>query len=212
MAQRATSFGPKPSKFICFLFFGVCFCSFSFFCFVIQKKPCFPLRKGHCVYFLSVSLCSSLVFLGLPLFQFFFLSLSLIFVLFFLPSCHSFLFFLVPLFLFMSFLFCLLCFCFMKRTTSEKLMYKIFFINHFFGGVSCLLFSLKSFFLIFVFFADLKLCFCSTSLFWVLKNQIEKHRFLVKRGLQQNGFFMTLCFAKCEKLSFFWGHFLANFG
>ena len=49
--------------------------------------------------------------------------------------------------------------------------------------------------------------------FLVQKNQVEKHQFLGKKGgCNKTGFFMTLCFAKREKLPFFWGHFLANFG
>ena len=36
------------------------------------------------------------------------------------------------------------------------------------------------------------------------KNQVEKHQFLVKRGVATNGSFMNLCFVKCEKLSLFW--------
>ena len=46
------------------------------------------------------------------------------------------------------------------------------------------------------------------------KTQVEKHQFLVKRGVAtKRFFFMNLCFAKCEKLSFFLGAtFWANFG
>ena len=47
--------------------------------------------------------------------------------------------------------------------------------------------------------------FCSTSMFLVSKKQVEKHQFLVKRGVATKCCFMNLCFAKCEKLSFF-GH------
>ena len=44
------------------------------------------------------------------------------------------------------------------------------------------------------------------------KNQVEKHQFLGKKGgCNKTGFFMTLCFAKREKLSFFWGHFFGKF-
>ena len=32
-----------------------------------------------------------------------------------------------------------------------------------------------------------------------------KTQFLVKRGVATKHFFIKLCFAKCEKLSFFWG-------
>ena len=155
-----------------------------------------------------------LSFIWPPLFSMFLsLSLSLLLVLFSFPFCLSFLLYFASLFLSLSFLFFLLCFCFMKRTTSKYSITKFSFINLFYWLVSCLLFSLKSLFLIFVFFADLKLCFCSTSLFWVSKNPSWKHQFLVKRGVAtKRCFFMNLCFAKCEKLSFSLGHFLANFG
>ena len=33
--------------------------------------------------------------------------------------------------------------------------------------------------------------------------QVQKHLFLIKRGLQHNVLFINLCFAKCVKLSFF---------
>ena len=75
--------------------------------------------------------------------------------------------------------------------------------------VSCLVFSLKSLFLIFVCFLILSYVFCSTSLFFGCKLK-KKHQFLVKRGVATKRFFMNLCFAKCEKLSFFGGHFFAN--
>ena len=73
------------------------------------------------------SLCFSLAFIGLPLFQFLFLCLplslslslslswfflSFFLLVFFLPSFRS-------LFFSLSFLFFLLCFCFMKGTTSK---------------------------------------------------------------------------------------------
>ena len=116
---------------------------FPFFVFN-RKKPCSPLENGIFCLFLSVSLCFSLAFFGLPLFQFLFL------ISFFLPSCLYFCFLLVDGFLSLSLLFCLLCFCFMKGTTSK---YKLqsFFLQSFLFFVSCLVYSLKSLFLIFVF-------------------------------------------------------------
>ena len=39
--------------------------------------------------------------------------------------------------------------------------------------------------------------------FWFQHKQLKKHNFLVKRGVATNVFFINLCFAKCEKLSFF---------
>ena len=42
------------------------------------------------------------------------------------------------------------------------------------------------------------------------KTKLKNTRFWSKGGLQQNGFFMNLCFAKCEKLSFFGGPFFGQ--
>ena len=116
MAQRATSFGPKPSLF--FLFFGllfsvrvfgpklssfVSFFGVPFFAFN-RKKPCFPTKKGHFLFF-YVSLCFSLALFWPPLFHLLFLCLSLFFS-FFLPSCFS------CQFLVLAFCFCVVCFLF----------------------------------------------------------------------------------------------------
>ena len=115
-----------PNVFIFFVFFGLLL-FISFLCFVIHKKNLvFPPKKGIFVYFLCFSFFLPLPFFGLPLFQFFFLCLSLLLVPFSFPSCLSFLLYFASLFLSLSFLFFLLCFCFMKRTTSERLMYKVF--------------------------------------------------------------------------------------
>ena len=134
-----------------------------------QKNLVFPPKKGIFVYFLCFSFFLPLPFFGLPLFQFFFLCLSLLLVPFSFPSCLSFLLSFASLFLSLSFLFFLLCFCFMKRTTSERLMYKVFLHQSFlfFGFLSSFLFEIP--FSSLCFFADLKLCFCSTSLFLVSK-------------------------------------------
>ena len=137
MAQRATSLSTKPSLFVC------CFVFFSFPFFASnRKKTCFSPRKGHFLFFLSVSLCFSLAFFGLPLFQFLFLCLSLL--LFFLSSssCLSFLLSFASLFLSLYFLFFLLCFCFMKRTTSKYSITKFSFINILFFFWFPVLFSL----------------------------------------------------------------------
>ena len=202
MAQRATSLGPKPSKFIYFLFFLVCFCSFPFLCFVIQKKPCFPPRKGHFCLFLSVSLCSSLAFFGLPLFQFFFLCLSLLLVLF--PSFLSLFCFLV----FVSF-FPLLSslLLFHEKNNIRKIDVQSFSSSFFLflGFLSSFLFEIPFSYL--CLFCCFKVMFLfNIIVFGFKKFQVEKHQFLVKRGVAtKRGFFMNLCFAKCEKLSFFLG-------
>ena len=128
------------------------------------------------------------------------------------------LFLLVLLFVFFWFLFffffffCLLCFCFMKITTSNCSIAKFFHQSCvFFGVLSCFLFGIP--FLIFVFLLIFSYVFCSTSMFfWFQKHKLKKHQFLVKRGGATKRFFCNLCFAKCEKLSFFLPLFWPNFG
>ena len=228
---RATSLGPKPSLFFCVLFFGFfflalsprylfvlfVFCLFvlfflfvlSFLCFWVKNQ--FPIKRDFFCLFLSVSLCFSWVFFGLPLVQFLFLCLSR--VLFFLSSFLSFFscFLLVPSFsLFLSFS---LFFAFVswKLTTSKDSIAKLFFINSVSFLVSCLVFSCKSLFLIFVFSWYSVMLFVQHQCFWFQKTQVEKHYFLVKRGVATKRlFFNNLCFAKCEKLSFFLGPFFGQ--
>ena len=62
--------------YLLFIFYlgGGLFLSFLFFA-LYTKKMFFPLRKGHFCLFLSISLCFSLAFFGLPLFQFLLLCL-----------------------------------------------------------------------------------------------------------------------------------------
>ena len=159
----ATSLGTKPSLFVC------CFVFFPFLSLLLIEKTVFPPRKGILCLFLSVSLCFSLASFWPPPFSIF-LSLSLSFLLFFLPSCLSFLLSFASLFLSLSFLFFLLCFCFMKRTTSKYSITKFSFINifSFFGFLSCFLFEIPFSYL--CIFPDFKLCFLFTSMFLVSKN------------------------------------------
>ena len=69
-------------------------------------------------------------------------------------------------------------------------------------GVSCLVFSFESLFLSLFFLILSKLCFCSTSMFLVSKIKVENTNFGSKGGCNKTVFFMSLCFATCEKLSF----------
>ena len=161
--------------------------------------------------FLSLS---PLTFFGLPLFLFLFLCLSV--VLFFFPSFLSF-FFAFFLFLvlvsFFPFLSSLLLF-------HEKKNIKIFNCNFFpeifslsFGFLSC--FSVSNPFFLSLLFPDFKLCFLfNINVFSFKKNKLKSTKKTKKSQLQQNGFFfMNLCFAKCQKLSFFFfASFLPNFG
>ena len=113
------------SFFSCFLCFFVCLFCFLFLLFVVCflvvyiQKTLFPLEKGIFCLFAVFPFLSPLAFFGLPLFVFLFLCLSLFFFSFFLPSCLSFLLSFGSLFLSLSLFFFLLCFSFMKGTTSK---------------------------------------------------------------------------------------------
>ena len=79
--------------------------------------------------------------------------------------------------------------------------------------VSCLVFSLKSLFLIFVFSWFWVMFFVQHHCFWFQKTQVEKHIFLKKGGLQQNGVFYEPVFCKMWKvIVFFWQFFWQFFG
>ena len=140
-------------------------------------------------------------------------SLSSSFLSFFLPV-FLFCFILLPCFcLFNSFSFFFAFASWKEQHQNIKLQSfpsSIFFF--FWGGVP-VLFSLWNPFFLSLFSPDFQLCvWFNINVFGFKKTQVQKHQFWVKRGLQQNVFCMNLCFAKCEKLSFFLGHFLANFG
>ena len=157
---------------------------------------------------------SPLAFFGFPLFLFLFLCLSLSssFLSFFLlvfPFC----FLLVPCFcLFLSFSFF---FAFFHERNNIKILNCKFCLHQmfslFFGFLS---FFVSSSFFLSLLFPDFKLCFCSTSRFLISKQTTltKKTFFLLKRGVATKRFFViNLCFGKCQKLSFFFGHFFGNF-
>ena len=197
--------------FALFFFALFYFCLFSFLCFLIQKKTLFFPRKGHFVYFECFSL-SPLAFFGLPLFLFLFLCLSLVFFSLFLPSCLSFLLSFGSLFLSLSFLSFLLCFCFMKGTTSKYSMAIVFFINLFslFGFLSCFFFQIPFSYL--CYFLILSYVFVQHQCFWFQNKQLKKQKFLVKRGVATKRVFLWTCVLQNVKSYRFLGHFLANFG
>ena len=74
----------------------------------------------------------------------------------------------------------------------------------FFGFLSCFLFEISFSYL--CVFPDFELCFLlNIIVFGFKKPKLKNTNFWSRGGLQHNGFFcMSLCFAKCEKLSF-WG-------
>ena len=163
---------PPYILFLCF--FGCVCCSFPFFALSIQENLVFPLEKGI---FLFIFECLPLFLLSFfwppPFSSVSFSVLSLLLVRFSFPSC-SFFFAFFCFLVFVSvfpFLFSLLLF-------HEKNNIKIFQLQNFPSSifslflVSCLLFSLKSLFLLSLFFLLIvKLCFCSTSLFLVKKKK-----------------------------------------
>ena len=180
---------------------------------LLIEKPVFPLEKGIFCLFLSVSLCFSLAFFWPPPFSISLsLSLSSSFLSFFLPV-FLFCFLLLPCFcLFLSFSFF---FAFVSwKEQHQNIQLQSFSSSYFlFLGISCLAFSLKSLFLIFVFSPDFKLCFCSTSMYLVSKKaQVRKHQFLVKRGVATKRFFLWTCVLQNVKsYRFLGGHFLGKF-
>ena len=213
MAQRATSLGPKPSLFIIFLFFLVCLSSFPFFALYYKKNLAFPLEKGIFGLFLSVSLCSSLVFFGLPLSQFFFLCLSLLLLLFSFLPVFLFCFLLLPCFcLFLSFSF-FSAFVSWKEQHQKDWCTKFFFINIFSFWVSCLLFSLNPFFFS-LFFCWFKAMFLfNIFVFGFKKTKLKNTNFWSKGGCNKTVFFYDPVFCKVWKVIVFFGvMFLTNVG
>ena len=176
---------PPYLVFCLFTFLFSFFCSFPFFVFN-RKKTCFPPKKGIFLFIFSVSLSFSLNLFWPPPFSLS-LSLSLCFALVFLSSFLSFffvfLFWLSFSFLFLSLFFVLSSVLLFLEKNNMKILNWNFFCSSKCSlfWVSCLVFSLKSLFLIFVFSLILSYVFCSTSLFLVSKNQVEKHQFWVKR-------------------------------
>ena len=171
---------------------------------LIDKKTVFHPKKGIFCLFLVFLFLSPFAFFGLPLFHFLFLCLSV--VLFFLPSFLSFFFacFLFLVFVsFFPFLSSLLLF-------HEKNNIKIFNCNLFFSWniISffwfSVLFSVWNPFFLSLLFPDFKLCFLfNINVFSSKKNQIEKHKCLVKKGVATKRFFMNLCFCKMWKVIVF---------
>ena len=143
-----------------YLFFFLGGFVFPFFSLLFDTKNCFSPRKGHFCLFLSLSLCFSLACLWPPPFSISLsLSLSCSFLFFFLLVFFCFL--LVPFFcLFLPFVSSLL--LFHERNNIKTFDCNLVFINSFsfFGFLSC--FSFESLFLMFAFFPDFGLCFCST--------------------------------------------------
>ena len=155
-----------------------------------------------------------LTFFGLPLFLFLFLCLSVVLFLFFLPSCLSFWLSFCFLFLSLSFLFFLHCLCFMKRKNMKNIQLQLFFLEYFlFLLVSCLAFLFQIPFSYLCFFLILSYVFLfNINVFLVSKRTNWKAQKNKKTQLQtKTGFFMNLCFAKCQKLSSFFASFFAKF-
>ena len=143
------------------------------------------------------------------------LSLSLFFLLFFLSSFLS-LFFAVFWFLvFVSFFLFLSSLLFFHERNNIKKFNCKFFLHQYFRFFGCLSFFFQVPFSYLCYFLILSYVFVQHQGFWFQNRQLTKknRKFWSKGGLQQNVFFfINLCFAKCEKLSFFLAIFLAIFG
>ena len=198
-----------PYLFLLFLLF--CFFLVLFFwLFNTEKNLVFPPRKGHFLFIFSVSLSFSLSPFGPPSFSVS-LYLSLFFLLFVLPSFLSFFAFFWFL-VFVPFLFLSLSslLFFHERNNIKILNCKFFFeiISYF----SFLPFFLSSSFFLSLLFPDFKLCFLfNIKVFGFKTKNLEKTFFGQKGGCNKTVFFINLCFAKCQKLSFFFGHFFWQF-
>ena len=155
---------------------------------------------------------SPLTFFGLPLFLFIFLCLSV--VLFFFPSFLSFFFAFFLFLVFVSFFPCLSSLLLFHEKKNIKIFNCNFFPEIFslsFGFLSC--FSVSNPFFLSLLFPDFKLCFLfNINVFSFKKNKLKSTKKQKKTNCNKTGFFMNLCFAKCQKLSFFFASFLPNFG
>ena len=156
-----------------------------------------------------------LTFQCLPLFLPSFLLTSLFHTLSVSVSLLSLSFFLLVFFFllsFASFFSLFLCFCFIQRTTSKhyigKLFSSILSVVLWFLVLLCLS---NPFFLslFFFFFSDFKLFLVQRQCFLSKKTNINCWS---RGGCNKRCSLNNLCFAKCEKLSFFLWPFLPNFG
>ena len=216
MAQRATSLGPKPSLFVLVVFLFCFFFGFCFFGCLIQEKTLFFPRKGHFLFIFSVFLSFSLSHFGPPSFSVS-LSLSLFFLLFFLSSFLSLFFAFFWFLVWVSFFIFLSSLVFFHERHNINILNCKFFFSEIISFFCFLPFFVSSSFFLSLLFPDFKLCFLfNIKVFGFktknLKKKKKKKHFLVKRGVAtKRFFFINLCFANCQKLSFFFGPFFWQF-
>ena len=185
---------------------------------LLSEKTSFSPEKGH---FLFIFECLPLFLLSLfwPSTCSISLSLSLslslfLFFSFFLPCLSFFLAFFCFLFFSLSFVFCLLCFCFMKTNNIKRLNCKAFFHQSCVFFWFPVLFSLSNPFFLSLFFSWYSVMFfVQHQCFWFQKTPVEKHQFLVKRGVATKRFFLITCVLQNVKsYRFFLPLFWPNFG
>ena len=205
MAQRPPHLALNP-PYLCFycFFFVVPFFVFN------RKTLFFPLKRAFFVYFQCFSF-----FLPWPLwpppFLFLFLCLSLALV--FLSSFLSFFFAFFLFLVFVSFFIILSSLLLLHEKNNMKILNCNVFVSSivFWGGfLSCFLFEISFSYLYFL--PDLELCFLFNIIAFGFKKSWKTPIWGQQGGCNITFFFMSLCFAKCEKWSFWGRHFLPFFG
>ena len=213
-------FGPphlalNPPYLLVFLVFLLLFVFFlvPFLSLVLIEKPCFPPKRGIFWFIFSVSLSSSLNLFWPPPFLFLFLCLS--FALVFLSSFLSFFFGFLFVSCFCLFFHCSFFFAFVswiEQHENIKLQFLGFQWMCSLFLVSCLVFSLKYFFLSF-FFPDFELCLLFNIIVCGFKKpKFKNTNFRTKGGLQHNVFFLSSCVLQNVKSYRFFCFFWQNFG
>ena len=106
-------------------------------------------------------------------------------------------------FLYLSFFLFLLCFCFMKRTTSKYSITKCLFINPFHFCWFPLFLFLSNPLSLSLLFPDFKFCFLFNINVFSQNMQVKNTNFRSRGGLQHSGFLLTCALQNVKSYRFF---------